>query len=121
MAEKFAARRPEAPAAMADFISLGARAFVSGIVVALVLGFAAVVLAGNADAASVPVPHHNGPRSAAPAPTRSSAAHGVGALWATAEQPDAPAALHVLLGLLALGAAGLVALVGRARAPRKLA
>ena len=52
MAERQAGRRTAA-SGLADFLVLGARALAGGIVVALALGFAAVVLAANAEAASV--------------------------------------------------------------------
>src|SRR6185437_15550130 len=55
MADRQGAGRPTAAAGAGDFIVLGARALVSGVAVALALGFAAVVLAQNAQAAAVKV------------------------------------------------------------------
>jgi hypothetical protein len=122
MAERTASGKPEAPAVLSDFLHLGAKAFVSGIVVALVLGFAALVLAGNADAAPNAPTYGKEPRSAAPTPDRSKDPAGVGALWARGtiapDTVDTPAMLQLPLGLLALGAAALVAVIGRGHAQR---
>src|SRR5690348_2325364 len=52
MARREAAGRATAASGAVDFMVLGVRALASGIVVALALGFAAVVLAANAQAAS---------------------------------------------------------------------
>ncbi len=54
MAKAIESRRRETLGAFADFIELAARALLGGIAVALMLGFAAVVLAGNADASAAP-------------------------------------------------------------------
>jgi hypothetical protein len=57
----------------------------------------------------------NEPWSAAPAPTGPTRPAGTGALWATAikAQGDSVATLLLLLGLFALGAAAIVAVIGR--------
>jgi hypothetical protein len=51
MAERGDNGRPTAAAGLRDFLVLGARALASGVVVAVTLGFAALVLAHNAQAA----------------------------------------------------------------------
>jgi len=119
--------------------------------VAVTLGFAALVLAHNAEAAGaapsadprlvyavdpvvvaavapafhdtivVDAPHANEPWSAAPASTGLNRPAGTGALWAKAmkAQADNAATLLLLLGLFAIGAASIVAVIGRgARATR---
>jgi hypothetical protein len=104
--------------ALRDFLMLGGKAFVSGLFVALALGFAALVLASNARAAQR-VPTDKEPWSVALTPAVSQA--GVGALWANAydASPGAPkqaataADLELLLGLTALAAALVVAVIGR--------
>jgi len=122
-----------------DFIVLGVRALLSGVAVALALGFAAIVLASNARAAGAAAGaastdaagtsggaaltrHTNAaqargtpPWSAALAPS-SPKASGAGALWArekAASPAQTAATLQILLGLLALSAAAVVAVIGR--------
>lgn len=139
--------RPTAVSGLWDFLALGARALASGVVAALALGFAALLLAHNAQAAAT-VPARDasdGPRlvyavdpvvvaaaapafhdtiratrgdepwSAAPAPTGRTRPAGTGALWAKGleAQSDGAATLLLLLGLFALGAASIVAAIGR--------
>ncbi|HUJ00138.1 MAG TPA: hypothetical protein VLY46_07885 [Usitatibacter sp.] len=118
-----------------DFIVLGVRALLSGVAVALALGFAAIVLASNARAAGAASTDATGtsggaaltrhtnaaqargtpPWSAALAPS-SPKASGAGALWArekAASPAQTAATLQILLGLLALSAAAVVAVIGR--------
>lgn len=62
MAARMAANRSVAREALVDFVVLGGKALVSGVLVALALAFAAVVLAANAEAATVTV---NDPKAGA--------------------------------------------------------
>jgi hypothetical protein len=141
--------RPTAASGLRDFLVLGARALGSGVVVAVSLGFAALLLAHNAQAAGLPrpadasarprlvyavdpvveaaaapafhdmivvsAPRGTEPWSAAPAPTGPTRPASAGALWAKAAkaQADGAATLLLLLGLFALGAASIVAVIGR--------
>ncbi len=152
MAERAGNDRPTAASGLRDFLVLGARALASGVAAAVTLGFAALVLAHNAqatgpakaDAANasaiyagdpvavaaaapafretllVSAQRDNEPWSAAPAPNGPTRPASAGALWATRNaQADNTATLLLLLGLVALGAVCLVAVIGRgAREPR---
>jgi hypothetical protein len=148
MAERGGSERPTATAGLRDFLVLGVQALASGVVVAVTLGFAALVLAHNAQAAGTPKPgagadeprlvyavdpvvvaaaapafhdtlvvsasRGNEPWSAASAPTGPTRPGSAGALWATRKrEADSAATLLLALGLLALGAVCIVAVIGR--------
>ena len=148
MAERGDNGRPTAAAGLRDFLALGVRALASGLVVGVSLGFAALVLAHNAQAAGTPRPagaqdaprlvyavdpvvtaaaapafrdtlvvtasRGNEPWSAAPGSTGPARPASAGALWARRNaQADNTATLLLLLGLVALGAVCLVAVIGR--------
>ena len=102
-------------AIIGDFLELGANAFASGLVVAIALAAITLALAGAAQAAPASEAEDaNPPWSVAPTPTAHGDAVAVGALWATPAPPDASGNVQLLLGLVALSATGLVAVVGRA-------
>ena len=138
--------RPTAASGLKDFIVLGVRALASGLVVAVTLGFAALVLAHNAQAAGaqsdaatdsralyagepvaaaaaapafretllVSARRDDEPWSAAPAPDGPNRPPRAGALWAKRNaQADNAGTLLLLLGLVAVGAVCLVAVIGR--------
>jgi len=100
-------------AVIADFLELGANAFAGGLMVAIALAVITLALATSAQAAPVEkvatisnVPtcvsgaSAEEPRSVAPTPASDVA--GVGALWA-----------NLALGSIALGSAGIAAILGR--------
>lgn len=113
-----------------DMAELVARAFLSGIAAAVAMSLAILALSATAQAttpneAVVPGTSGNQPWSVAPAPDADRNAAGAGALWATPKiagrrdepaQTDAAATLQLVLGLLALLAAGIVAVVSRIEA-----
>jgi hypothetical protein len=103
--------RVKAKAVVADFLELGANAFVGGIMVAIALAVITLALATSAQAAPIETgsPHKTAclevatpqePRSAALTPDEEPS--GVGALWA-----------NLLMGSVALSSAGIVAFLGR--------
>ena len=65
MAQRTGNGRPTAAAGLRDFLVLGARALASGVAVAVTLGFAALVLAHNAQAAGTANAAAAGPAKAA--------------------------------------------------------
>jgi hypothetical protein len=104
-------RTVKGKAVVADFLELGANAFVGGVMVAIALAVITLALATSAQAAPVEkaaIQKTACVEVAAPAEPRSAAltldedASGVGALWA-----------NLLLGTVALTSAGIVAVLGR--------
>jgi len=145
MAERDDNGRPTAASGLKDFLALGARAAASGLVAAMTLAFAALVLAHNAQAAPkgddsdpprlvyavdpvvvaaaapafrdtivVSASRDNEPWSAASAPNGPTRPDGAGALWARRNAQADIATLLLLLGLFAIAATCIVAVVGRA-------
>jgi hypothetical protein len=113
-------------AVVGDFLELGARAVASGFAVAIVLAGVTLALAGASQpATSAELPHASAATAAANepwSPASTSIAQDrdltdVDALWATGQRErDTGSSLQIVLGMLALSAASIVAVLGRAAA-----
>jgi hypothetical protein len=112
-----------ARAALRDFIVLGGKALAAGLMAAVVLGCGALLLASHGSAATMEAagatPAAEGPAqipATNAAPLRFAAVAGSRAEGGTIPQTDGAATLHLVLGLMALGAAASVAAIGRSAA-----